>query len=58
MSNKFLAAVKTVFMAISSFMLVSAPALASEADLVVPKITGDNFNYLVAGIIVSALGLL
>ncbi len=58
MSNKFLAAVKTVFMAISSLMLVSAPALASEADLVVPKITGDNFNYLVAGIIVSALGLL
>ena len=58
MSNKFLAAVKTAFMAISSLMLVSAPALASEADLVVPKITGDNFNYLVAGIIVSALGLL
>lgn len=58
MSNKFLAAVKTAFMAITSLMLVSAPALASEADLVVPKITGDNFNYLVAGIIVSALGLL
>jgi K(+)-stimulated pyrophosphate-energized sodium pump len=50
--------IKLTFMAFMSLMLVSAPAIASEADLVVPKITGDNFNYLVAGIVVSILGLL
>ncbi|MGN0005403.1 MAG: sodium-translocating pyrophosphatase [Candidatus Gastranaerophilaceae bacterium] len=58
MSNKILNAVKTSCMAFFAMLFVSAPALASEADLVVPKITGDNFNYLIAGIIVSALGLL
>ena len=60
MSKKFLMAVKTAFMAFASFLFVSAPALASEADLVVPNIREvhpDYFNYLVAGIVVSVLGL-
>ena len=58
MSNKILNAVKTSCMALFAMLFVSAPAFASEADLVVPKITGDNYNYLIAGIVVSALGLL
>ena len=61
MSNKILTAAKTTFMAILSLLFVSAPALASEADLVVPNISDvhpEYFNYLVAGIIVSVLGLL
>ena len=60
MSNKILTAVKTTFMAVLSYLCVSAPALASEADLVVPNIKSvqpDYFNYLVAGIVVSVLGL-
>ena len=61
MSNKILTAVKTTFMAVLSWMFVSAPVLASEADLVVPNIREvhpEYFNYLVAGIVVSVLGLL
>lgn len=61
MSNKILTAAKTTFMAVLSLLFVSAPALASEADLVVPNISEvhpEYFNYLVAGIIVSVLGLL
>ena len=58
MSNKILNAVKTSCMALFAMLFVSAPAFASEADLVVPKITGDNYKYLIAGIVVSALGLL
>ena len=33
------------------------PAFAGEANLVVPKIEGENFNLLVIGIVVSVLGL-
>ena len=61
MSNKILTAVKSAGMALMSFMLFTAPAFASEADLVVPNIGEvhpEYFNYLVAGIIVSVLGLL
>ena len=61
MSNKILTAVKSAGMALMSFLFVTAPALASEADLVVPNIGEvhpEYFNYLVAGIIVSVLGLL
>lgn len=60
MSNKFLSTLKSVGLAISSFLLISAPALASEADLVVPDIRAmqpEYFNYLLAGIVVSVLGL-
>ncbi len=38
--------------------LVSVPAMAGEANLIVPKIEGNNFNLLLAGIIVSVLGLI
>ena len=38
-------------------LFVGVPAFAGEANLVVPKFEGDNFNLLVAGIIVSVLGL-
>jgi len=61
MSNKILTAVKSAGMALMSFLFVTAPAFASEADLVVPNIGQvhpEYFNYLVAGIIVSVLGLL
>ena len=61
MSNKILTAVKSAGMALMSFLFVTAPAFASEADLVVPNIGEvhpEYFNYLVAGIIVSVLGLL
>lgn len=61
MSNKILTAVKSAGMALMSFLFITAPALASEADLVVPNIGEvhpEYFNYLVAGIIVSVLGLL
>lgn len=61
MSNKILTAVKTTFMAVLSLLFVSAPALASEADLIVPNIREvhpEYFYYLVAGIVVSVLGLL
>ena len=46
-------------MAMFAVMLMGvAPAMASEADLVVPDITGDNFKYLLIGIIVSFVGLI
>ena len=38
-------------------LFVGVPAFAGEANLVVPKFEGDNFNLLVAGIVVSVLGL-
>lgn len=60
MSNKILTAVKTTFMAFLAMLFVTAPALAGEADLVVPNIKqvhSEYFYYLVAGIIVSVLGL-
>lgn len=46
-------------MAMFAAMLLSiSPALASEADLMVPDITGSNFKLLVIGIIVSVAGLI
>ena len=57
MIKKF-AAPKTL-LAILALMLVGAvPALASEADLIVPDITGDNFRLLIWGILVSVAGLI
>ena len=38
-------------------LFVGVPAFAGEANLVVPKFEGDNFKLLVAGIVVSVLGL-
>ena len=47
------------FMVIIAVMLFSVlPSAASEADLIVPDITGDNFKYLLVGIIVSFVGLI
>ena len=47
------------WMAFLAVMLLGiSPALASEADLIVPDITGNNFTLLIAGIIVSFLGLI
>ena len=47
------------FYAILALLLVSvSPALAGEANLVVPKIDGCNFTLLVIGIVVSVLGLI
>ena len=43
------------------FMLaffIAAPAYAGEANLIVPKFEGDNYNLLIIGIIVSFLGLI
>ena len=48
--NKLVALLFVLFMGI--------PAFAGEANLVVPKIEGENFNLLVIGIIVSVLGLI
>ena len=48
--NKIVAAAMVLFMGV--------PAFAGEANLVVPKIEGDNFNYLLIGIVVSVLGLI
>ena len=49
--------VKKLFAAFALAIFIGVPAFAGEANLVVPKIQGDNFNLLVAGIIVSVLGL-
>ncbi len=38
--------------------LTAVPSFAGEANLVVPKISGDNFNLLVTGLIVSVLGII
>ncbi len=50
--------VKSLFMALSVIFLTAVPAFAGEANLVVPKIEGANFNLLLAGIVVSVLGLI
>ena len=57
MIKKF-SALKSLLAMLAVMLLSVAPAAASEADLVVPDITGDNFNYLVIGIIVSFVGLI
>ena len=49
---------KRMLMAFAMFLFVGAPAFAGEANLVVPKIEGDNYNLLMIGIIVSLLGVL
>ena len=49
---------KRMLMAFAMFLFVGAPAFAGEANLVVPKIEGDNYNLLMIGIIVSILGVL
>ena len=48
--NKLVALLYVLFMGI--------PAFAGEANLVVPKIEGENFNLLVIGIVVSVLGMI
>ena len=50
--------VKKMISALSVALLAGVPAFAGEANLVVPKIEGDNFNLLVTGIVVSVLGLI
>ena len=52
---------KALLATVATLLLGVSPALASEADLVVPGIKDANpffFNLLVAGIIVSVLGLI
>ncbi len=56
--EKCQSAVKKLFAALALAIFIGVPAFAGEANLVVPKIQGDNFNLLVAGIIVSVLGLI
>ncbi len=46
-----------LFAMFAAMFLAAAPALAGEADLVVPHITGCNFTLLNAGIIVSVIGV-
>ena len=50
--------IKKFFAVIALFFLANVPSFAGEANLVVPKIDGDNFNLLVTGIVVSVLGLI
>ena len=38
-------------------LFITVPALAGEANLIVPKFEGEEFDLLLIGIIVSALGL-
>ncbi len=56
--EKCQSSVKKLFAAFALAIFIGVPAFAGEANLVVPKIEGDNFNLLVAGIIVSVLGLI
>lgn len=49
---------KKIFATLAMALFVVAPVYAGEANLVVPKIEGDNFNLLVTGIVVSVLGLI
>jgi len=57
MIKKF-AAPKTLFAMLALMLMSAVPALASEADLVVPDITGDNFRLLIWGIVISVAGLI
>lgn len=57
MIKKFTAP-KALMALFATMLLGISPALASEADLVVPDITGGNFKLLVIGIIVSFAGLI
>lgn len=49
---------KKYLASIALFLFIGVPSFAGEANLVVPKIEGGNFNLLIAGIIVSILGLI
>ena len=44
------------FLALGAFLISTLPMLASEANLVVPAIKEDNFNYnlLIVGIVIAA----
>ncbi len=55
--KKMTNSVKYLFSALTAIFLTAVPAFAGEANLIVPKIEGDNFNLLIAGIVVSVLGL-
>lgn len=56
--EKCQSSMKKIFATIAMALFVVAPVYAGEANLVVPKIEGDNFNLLVTGIVVSVLGLI
>ncbi len=56
--EKMTNSVKSLFTAFLTLFLTAVPAFAGEANLTVPKIQGDNFNLLLAGIVVSVLGLI
>lgn len=57
MIKKFTAP-KALMAFLAAMLIGISPALASEADLVVPDITGTNFKLLVIGIAVSIAGLI
>ncbi len=46
------------FAVLIMLFLTAVPSFAGEANLVVPKISGDNFNLLVTGLVVSVLGII
>ena len=56
--KKCQSSLKRMLMTLAFFLLVGVPAFAGEANLVVPKIEGENYNLLLIGIIVSVLGVL
>lgn len=49
---------KKFIAAMAIMLFTGVPSFAGEANLVVPKIDGDNFYLLVTGIVVSVLGLI
>ena len=57
MIKKF-TALKSLMALFALMFFSNLPSMASEADLIVPDITGDNFKYLLIGIIVSFVGLI
>ena len=56
--GKCQSSLKRMLMAFAMFVFVGAPAFAGEANLVVPKIEGENHDLLMIGIVVSVLGVL
>lgn len=56
--KKFVNSIKRTVVVLMAAFFVGLPSFAGEANLVVPKFEGDNFNLLVVGIIVSVLGLI
>ena len=58
---KNLTSPKALFAMFATLLMGVSPALASEADLVVPNIRQANpdfFNYLLIGIAISVIGLI